>query len=309
MKLKDAIKKFMRHLQVVEDASTFTIRNYEKSLKMFVQVVGEDIALESVNLDSMDDFNDFIFNKKNKKGEYLAPKTRNIYLIPIRSFFKYCQKRELGKNLLSSDKIELVKTKHSDVSGLTLEELNRLRSYQSEKNNFIESRNRAIIEMFFSTGLRISELRSLNIENINLEEKEFTVLGKGRKYRTVYLTSKSVELLKDYLDFRNDVFKPLFINAKKRTDEWENFGEARRLSITSIEIMIKNRGKLAGITKPVTPHKLRHTFATTLLKKGADIRSVQEMLGHANIATTQIYTHVANKDLKETHQKFLEDER
>jgi len=173
------------------------------------------------------------------------------------------------------------------------------------KNQLIASRDRAIVEMLFSTGLRISELCSLNLENLNLETREFTVIGKGRKVRTVYLTGAAVECLQVYLHHRDDNFSPLFINARSRKDEFENKGESRRLTRTAIEIMVRDRGRKAGITKPVTPHKLRHTFATTLLRNGADLRSVQELLGHANIATTQIYTHFVNADLKKTHEKYL----
>ena len=208
--------------------------------------------------------------------------------------------------ILAPDKIELLKLDPRDVSGLSLEELNRLRETNVAKSNFINARDKAITEMLFCTGLRISELCKLNRENVNLKIREFSVMGKGKKIRTVFLSPKAVVLLEKYLDLRNDNFSPLFVNARSRKDEMETNGESRRISRTAIEIMIRRRGRMAGITKPVTPHILRHTFATKLLRNGADLRSVQELLGHANIATTQIYTHFVNADLKKTHEKFLE---
>jgi len=207
---------------------------------------------------------------------------------------------------LAPEKLELLKTLPSDVSGLSDEELERLRETNPAKNKTIALRDRTIVEMLFSTGLRISEMCALNRENLNLKTGEFSVLGKGNKIRNVYITPNCIRLLEAYLKEREDDFHPLFINAKERADQHLKNGESRRLSRTAIEIMIRDRGRKAGITKPVTPHKMRHTFATKLLRNGADIRSVQELLGHASIVTTQIYTHVANADLKNTHSKYLE---
>lgn len=301
----DAVKKYFRHLKGVKNASQYTLRNYSRALENFGETLGERARVSDIDLEKIEDFQDIIFAKKNKKGAVLSAKTKNIYLIPIRSFLKYCIKRELDPNVLAPEKVEILKTEPSDVSGLNPEELKILRSFNIGKNAFSDARDRAIVEMFFSTGLRVSELVELNRENVNLFMKSFSIIGKGRKVRTVFLTGNCVEILEKYLELRSDNFAPFFINVRKRKDEFENKGESRRLSRTAIEVMISNRGKMCGITKPVTPHKLRHTFATTLLRNGADIRSVQEMLGHSNISTTQIYTHVANADLKKVHEKFL----
>lgn len=306
MKLSDAIERYFRYLKQIKNVSPNTIRNYERSLDLLQAAVGEGATLESVDLATIDRLRDLLFEKRNRRGETLSKRTQNIYLIPIRSFLKFCIKRELADDILSPEKIELIKVEPTDASGLSLEELDRLRFSQGSKNTFIEARDRAIIEMLFSTGLRISELCGLNRENVNLTTREFTVIGKGRKVRTVYMTGSAVELLTDYVEKREDNWAPLFVNARTRPDEFETNGESRRLTRTAIEIMVRDRGRRAGITKPVTPHKLRHTFATTLLRNGADLRSVQELLGHANIATTQIYTHFVNADLKRTHEKFLE---
>lgn len=302
----EAVAKFLRYLKNIRNASPYTIRNYEKALGNFEEILGENKKITEISLEDVERFQDVIFEKKNRKGEALSARTRNLYLIPIRSFLKFCIKREIASGeILNPEKIEIIKTNPSDVSGLDREELEMLRSF-SEKNAFLDRRNRAIVEILFSTGLRISELCALDREHVNLERRSFSIIGKGNKVRTVFLTENCAKILGEYLDARADNFRPFFIGSRKRKDEWENFGESRRLTRTMIEIMISGRGKKCGITKPVTPHKIRHTFATTLLRNGADLRSVQEMLGHSNISTTQIYTHVANKDLQETHAKFLE---
>jgi len=171
-----------------------------------------------------------------------------------------------------------------------------------KKNKVNGLRDQAIIEVLYSTGLRISELCSLNIENVNLKSKEFAVRGKGRKVRVVFLTERAVTALKKYLAKRKDNSSPLFVNNKKTADLTDN--EKKRLSRNYITTTISKIARLAGITKPVSAHTLRHSFATTLLQSGADIRSVQEMLGHASISTTQVYTHVTNEKLKEIQQKY-----
>jgi integrase/recombinase XerD len=307
MNISEAVERYLKNLKHIKNASPFTLRNYKRSLNLFMETVGTDRKLSKIEMNDIDDFRDHIFSLKSRDGESLARATQNIYLTPVRAFLKFCIIRELDENILSPDKIELLKLDPRDVSGLNMDELDRLRNWNAGKNALISARDRAIVEILFSTGLRISELCKLNKENVNLKTREFTVMGKGKKIRTVYLTSRAVEMLENYLKERTDNFRPMFINARERKDEMENFGESRRLTRTAIEVMVRDRGRKSGITKPVTPHILRHTFATALLKNGADLRSVQELLGHSNISTTQIYTHFANADLKRTHEKFLED--
>ncbi len=307
MKIAEAVERYLKNLKHIKNASPFTLRNYKRSLDLFMETVGENHALSKIVMNDVDDFRDHIFSLKSRDGESLSRATQNIYLTPVRAFLKFCIIRELDENILLPDKIELLKLDPRDVSGLSIEELNRLRDWNEGKNDLIRTRDRAIIEMLYSTGLRISELCKLNHENVNLKTKEFTVMGKGKKIRSVYLTNRAVKMLEEYLSERTDNFVPFFINARERKNEIETNGESRRLTRTAIEIMVRDRGRKAGITKPVTPHVLRHTFATALLKNGADLRSVQELLGHSNISTTQIYTHFANADLKKTHEIFLED--
>lgn len=309
MLLKDGIKRYFQYLKNTRDASPYTLRNYGRSLDFLQEIMGIDAKISDIDLAVLDDYQDAIFAKKNHKGEVVSAKTRNIYLVPVRSFLKFAIKRELDVSIMTPEKIELVRTSVSDVSGLTMSELNRLRQFSKGKNSMIDARDRAIVELFFSTGLRISELCALNREQVNLALKEFAVLGKGKKVRMVYMTDQAVLSLNRYLAERNDALRPLFINARNNRSsktEVEDQDESRRLTRTAIEVMIRERGRLSGITKPVTPHKLRHTFATTLLRNGADIRSVQELLGHANISTTQIYTHYVNADLKKMHEQFLD---
>ncbi len=305
MLLSDAVTRYQKYLRNIRNASAYTLRNYSRSLDLLQETVG-DITLEKLSIEKIDDYRDRIFEiKSSRSGEPISRATQNLYLIPIRAFLKFCHQRDLAKNLISPEKIELVKPDPRDVSGITSEELNRMREFNGSKNEQINLRDRAIIEMLFSTGLRISELVALNRENVNLKTREFSVIGKGRKIRVVFLTEQAAELLEKYLDTRTDNFPPLFLNARQNKHEFETNGESRRLTRTAIEVMVRDRGRKCGITRPVTPHVLRHTFATTLLRNGADIRSVQEMLGHSNISTTQIYTHVVNADLKKTHEKFL----
>jgi len=306
MKCKLAIEKYLRHLEQVDNASKYTIRNYRRSLNLLLGVLNESAEVRNIDLDAIDRFRDEIFSLKGQKNETVSRRTQNIYLVPVRSFLKFCCRHELDETVFSPEKIELVKIDPSDVSGLKIEELNALRNFNSSKSDFVRLRDRAIVEMLFSTGLRVSELCDLDLENVNLSAREFSIVGKGKKIRTVFLTPRAVEVLKKYLDTRTDNFAPLFINFRAaRTTKILEVSKVR-LTRTAVEVMIRDRGRRAGITRPVTPHRLRHTFATMLLRNGADLRSVQELLGHSNIATTQIYTHFANADLKKTHEKFLE---
>jgi site-specific recombinase XerD len=306
MKISDAILRYLRYLTTTKNSSDYTIRNYQKGLDLFASLFEKNADLQKISLEKVDDFRDHIFGLKSRKGTKISRNTQNLYLIPVRSFLKFCHQRDLCATLISPEKIELVKPDPRDVSGLNAKELQALRDTSVSKNPQIQRRNRAIIELLFCSGLRIAELESLNQEQVNLETKEFSVLGKGKKRRVIFLTDEAVNCLQKYLDTRTDNFAPLFVNARPRKDEIETKGESRRLSKTSIENMVRKRGTLAGITHRVTPHVLRHTFATTLLRNGADLRSVQELLGHANVATTQIYTHVVNADLRKVHRQFLQ---
>jgi site-specific recombinase XerD len=220
--------------------------------------------------------------------------TQNYYMIAIRSFLKFLRKRNIST--VVPDVIELAKTGSRDIDHLSGDELKRFLS-APDGADLVSLRDRALLELFFSTGLRLSELCSLN-RDIDLNKDEFSIRGKGDKIRVVFLSDTAKDAIRAYLKIRKDMSEPLFVNASFRTSK------DARLTPRSIQRIVKLYATKAGIYKKVTPHVLRHSFATDLLSNGADIRSVQIMLGHANIATTQIYTHVTDKQLREVHKKF-----
>ncbi len=260
----------------------------------------EDFEIENIDLDLAEGFRTYIYKKWENS---LSIKTVNAYMITLRSFLKYLEKT--GYKTLSPTAIDLIKAEQRQVEFLTSTEIEKLFS-QGDTNTLIGKRDRAIMKCIYSTGLRISELCQLNRNDINLETKEFVVRGKGKKLRIVYLTDETAEIIKNYLQARLDTNAPLFI---RHNFKWENIAnlddESLRLWRFFITTMIKNYALKAGILKDISAHTLRHSFATTLLNNGADLRSIQEMLGHASITTTQVYTHVSNPRLKEIHKKFM----
>jgi site-specific recombinase XerD len=245
-------------------------------------------------------------NAAVKAGDSLKKKTQNYYLIALRSFLKYLMKR--GVVSLAPEKIELAKTPERSLDLISRAELDRLMSAPKE-DDVKTLRDKAILELLFSTGLRVSELCSLT-RDLDLRADEFSVRGKGEKVRVVFLSEDARDALKKYLAKRKDMDDALFIqfgkNAGGKKTGSKNSDSESNLQLTprSVERIIKHYAIKAGITKKVTPHVIRHSFATDLLQNGADLRSVQMLLGHANIGTTQIYTHVTDKHLRDIHKKF-----
>jgi site-specific recombinase XerD len=237
---------------------------------------------------------------KDASGNELTKTTQNYHLIALRSFLKYLAKRDV--KAMDSAKIELAKVVRPKVTFLEAEEVERLLS-SIDTGNVVGLRDRAIVELLFSGGLRVSELVGLDREHINLERREFMVRGKGQKDRPIYISPQAAGWIEKFLETRTDNFKPLFIHYSGTQNGLDD-GMYTRLTVRSIQRLVKRYSLLAGITKDVTPHTLRHSFATDLLINGADIRSVQGLLGHANIATTQIYTHITDPQLKAVHEKF-----
>jgi site-specific recombinase XerD len=301
IKLRQALKLFLEYIKIGKNLSDKTFENYSHYLSRFSNCFSEDKNLKDINLEDVQKFRVFLKNFKDEKGNELSLKTRNYHLIALRAFLKYCVKNDMST--MAPEKIELPKVPERVVETLDREELERLFKTVSESKNAV--RDTAIIETLFSTGLRVSELVSLNRNQVDLIRLEFMVRGKGKKPRIVFLSERARDAIKQYLDSREDNFDPLFLNMGKGFKQDILSGEKRRLSRVSVENIVAKNARMSGIIKKVTPHTLRHSFATELLSNGADIRSVQEMLGHSSITTTQIYTHITDKRLKEIHQKYL----
>jgi site-specific recombinase XerD len=242
----------------------------------------------------------------SKSHEEFKRSTQKTFLIAVRAFLKYLIV-EMGLNVVSPEQIILGKSEDSSPKVLNDEQMKRLFETQ-DLNKRSGIRDRAILETLFSTGLRVSELVHLNVDSVNLESGEFSVMGKGRKLRTVYLSPSARDWLRRYLSTRSDAFTPLFLRYSGKSMEVNDvLGESLRLTTRSVERLVKKYTLRSGISVDATPHTLRHTFATGLLREGADLRSVQELLGHSNVSTTQVYTHVTNKQLKDVHKKFHKD--
>jgi site-specific recombinase XerD len=298
MKLSHYIRKFLEHLEVTKNSSPKTLENYSHYLKRFQEFMKEDLAPSKLTLEHIHQYRLHLNRIEDRKGKTLGTKTQNYHVIALRAFLKYLTKNDV--QVLAPEKIELSRIPERTVEVLSREELERIfESIDPKYKN--AKRDTAIIETLYSTGLRVSELRSLNRDQVDLDRGEFMVRGKGDKPRIVFLSDRATEAIRDHLSIRQDNFNPLFINQLK-SDILAD--EKRRLSSVSVQNVVRKYALKAGIIKKVTPHTLRHSYATELLNNGADIRSVQEMLGHSSITTTQIYTHVSNKKLKEIHQKF-----
>lgn len=290
---------FLEYLEIEQNKSQKTIENYDHYLSRLIDFAG-DITIADITPELVRKWRLWLNRLGTNTSDELGKNTQNYHLIALRSFLKFCAKRDIPA--LNADKIELGKTNRKQVTYLSFEELQSLlNAVKTDTETGL--RDRAIIELLFSSGLRVSELVNLNQDHINLKRKEFTVRGKGQKDRPVFISDEAAGWVAKYLDRRNDSSPALFIRygGHKATDTSGNF---LRLSARSVQRMVARYAKLAGITKKVSPHTLRHSFATDLLMNGADIRSVQAMLGHSNIATTQIYTHVTDPHLREMHQKF-----
>jgi site-specific recombinase XerD len=236
-----------------------------------------------------------------ERGKGLSVMTQNYHLIALRGFLKYLAKRNIKS--LDPVLVELPRTHRAQVTFLHVDEIDRILA-EIPLDTEDGLRDRAIFELLFSTGLRVSELTNLNRDHVNLERREFMVRGKGQKDRPVFVSQSAADAVRDYLDERKDSLPALFLNNSRNQPMVGTSGDYRRLSPRSIERIINKYVRAAGITKHVTPHTLRHSFATDLLMNGADLRSVQSLLGHSNISTTQIYTHVTDPHLREIHEKF-----
>ena len=315
-KIKNLKTEFLEYLEIEKNRSQLTIRNYDHYLDRFL-----DWAMirssEDITSDLVRKFRLYLNRYKNNKGKGLKKATQDYYIIALRGFLKYLAKQDI--KTLASEKVELGKTQEREVEFLEADEIKRLLNSVGNRHacSLQNLRDRAILELLFSTGLRVSEIANLNRENINLKSGEFSVRGKGGKIRLVFISDSAKNAILSYLKKRKDLDPALFINFRKKESGYcknknkksskkSNIkaNQSLRLTVRTIQRIVEKYAIKAGIVKKVTPHTLRHSFATDLLINGADIRSVQSMLGHSSITTTQIYTHITDKHLKDIHKKF-----
>ncbi|MEX2014475.1 MAG: site-specific tyrosine recombinase/integron integrase [Candidatus Saccharimonadales bacterium] len=299
MKISKLKTDFLEYLEIEQNRSQKTIENYDHYLTRLIDFAG-DIDVSEIDPELIRKWRLWLNRLGTNTSDELQKSTQNYHLIAFRSFLKYCAKRDIST--LPADKIELARTKRAQVTFLNDEEMLRLLSEPgTDRENGL--RDRAILELLYSSGLRVSELVSLNKDHINLKRQEFMVRGKGQKDRPIFISEEATEWIQKYLDKRIDNSTPLFVRVggNKKSDQ---SGNHKRLTARSVQRMVSRYAVLAGITKHVSPHTLRHSFATDLLMNGADLRSVQALLGHSNISTTQIYTHVTDPHLKSVHQRF-----
>jgi site-specific recombinase XerD len=304
--------KYLEYCEIEKNLSQNTIKMYDFYLRDFCDwskdyLKKDKFTIGDIDEDLLKKYRVFLNRRVSEKfHEEFKRSTQKTFLVALRAFLKYLIVVE-DLDILSPDTILLGKSEDRVPKVLNSDQLRRLFKTQDlEKRSGV--RDRAILETLFSTGLRVSELVGLNIDDVNLKSGEFTVIGKGRKARTVYLSPSAVNWLKKYIDTRTDNFKPLFIRYSGKKMESNDFdGESLRLTARSVQRMVKKYIKRAGISVDATPHTLRHTFATGLLSEGADLRSVQELLGHSNVSTTQIYTHLTNFQLRKVHKNFHRD--
>jgi site-specific recombinase XerD len=286
--------EFLEYLEIEKGRSLKTVENYDRYLTRFL---GHTKVASPGKLDErmVREFRLHLNRQPGITGT-MKHKTQNYYMISLRAFLKFLRKR--GVESLNPERIELAKVGARDLDLMSSEELERL--MKSPKDNTLQSlRDRAMLELLFSTGLRVSELCSLN-RDLDLSRDEFSIRGKGEKVRVVFLSPEAKACIRAYLDKRGDVDRALFIQYGKDSLHAKDL----RLTPRSVERIVKRYAVKAGITRKVTPHVIRHSFATDLLENGADLRSVQALLGHSNIATTQVYTHITDKHLHEVHKAF-----
>lgn len=319
MKIADAINDFLVHCEVGRYLSRKTVENYRHYLLRFQGFCEgrrrrghsergpaahprRSVEVSAITLPLLQRYRLFLNDVRDDQGQPLGIKTQQYHLIALRAFLKHLAKQDIPT--LAAEKVDLPKVPERQVEALTRDELESLFSTidTTKRNGW---RDLAVLHLLYSTGLRVSELSHLNRDHVNLSTREFAVRGKGRKVRVVFLSPQACEVLQRYLETRTDNGDPLFLsNANRSRIDITSRGEGRRLAPQAIQRMVREVSARAGVVKRVTPHIIRHTFATELLRAGADIRAVQELLGHRSITTTQIYTHMTDRRLREVHEKY-----
>ena len=300
MYLSEALDDFIESIEVEGGRSKKTAENYTLYIERFIEFAG-DIKVSEISYELVRKYRLWLNRYENYNGVNLGKSTQAYHLIALRRLLTYLSKRDIKS--LEPTKIELPKMTKPQVNFLHYEEVERLLGVIPQDTE-LGLRDRAILELLFSSGLRVSELINLNRDHINTKRREFSVRGKGNKDRPIFISKTASQHIDNYLKSRKDNLSPLFINYSKRCTTPSLDGNYRRLTARSVQRMIEKYARLAGITKKVSPHTMRHSFATDLLLNGADLRSVQSMLGHASISTTQIYTHITDQHLKDVHDQF-----
>ena len=307
MDISELIEDFLEHLEIESGRSRKTVENYRLYLERFLMIVQEILNKDIVK---PSDINREVLRKYRLKlnrygsengSDDLKTITQAYHLIALRGFMKYLARREIKS--LDPSLIDLPHVIRKQVTFLHFDEVEEMLE-QIDTSTESGLRDRAIIELLYSGGLRVSELVGLNRDSINLERREFMVRGKGSKDRPIFISQACADRVQDYLDARTDSLPALFLNNSNNKQTVDTSGDYRRITARSVERIVEKYARLAGITKHVSPHTLRHSFATDLLMNGADIRAVQSMLGHADISTTQIYTHITDAHLRDVHEKF-----
>lgn len=302
--MSELVMDFIEHLEVERGRSSKTAENYRRYLERFLEFSGTELKVESISSELIRKYRLWLNRYVGDSGSELATITQAYHLIALRGFLNYLSKRDISS--LAPNKIELPKVHRKQVTFLHFEEVERMLEAVPDDNSPVALRDHAILELLFSSGLRVSELVNLNRDHINTKRREFMVRGKGQKDRPIFISPSAAEQIEAYLAIRNDTLAPLFLNYS-RNNTSDTTGDFRRLTSRSIQRIISKYAKLAGITKHVSPHTMRHSFATDLLMNGADIRSVQSMLGHSNISTTQVYTHVTDAHLRDVYEQYHSD--
>lgn len=297
--MSELILDYIEHLEVEGGRSVKTAENYTLYLERFVEF-SDNIEVEKITTELVRKYRLWLNRYKNNNDDELATITQSYHLIALRGFLTYLSKRDILS--LSPEKIELPKTNRKQVTFLHYDEVERLVDVIDTSSD-TGLRDRALVELLFSSGLRVSELVNLDKDHINTKRREFMVRGKGQKDRPIFISESAAHHIEDYLAARIDNLPPLFLSYS-RNSTVDTSGDYRRLTARSIQRIVTKYARLAGITKHVSPHTMRHSYATDLLMNGADLRSVQAMLGHSNISTTQVYTHVTDQHLRDIYEKF-----
>ena len=300
MNAESAKRQFLEYIEIERGRAVKTVENYDRYLtRYFTQM--KIASVSDITEQNIRDFRLWLNRQSGTGAESMKRRTQNYYMIALRAFLKFLRKREI--DCISPERIELAKLPERQIDMITPAELARLlnapeeaaRDEKDENKKLSYLRDRAILELLFSTGLRVSELCALN-SDIDLTRDELSVRGKGEKVRVVFISPKAKETVRDYLKARKDMEEALFVDGRAN--------KLHRIIPRDVQRHLKGYVARAGITSVVTPHTLRHAFATDLLSNGADIRSVQQLLGHASINTTQIYTHITDSHLRDIHKKF-----